>query len=465
MSENHGSGDRDVGGEGSKERTVRHPPHGFRLGDGFVIEEPRRLPLRHRCQVLVCGAGPAGVGAALAAAREGADVILLERWAMAGGMWTAGLVNPFFEWREKGFLVAELIARLESAGAWKLWVKDYCFDPEAMKLTLETMLAEAGVELLYYTLAVDAIRCGDRVRGAVIESKAGREAILADVVIDASGDGDLAARAGCEFRFGSPVDGFVQPMTLMFEIDPIHGLRHRNSGELYDWLRAAIEATGSDFELPFPRYSAAPYVITLPCDAGGAVQATHVYRLNPLDPADLTGATVATRRQAHELTRLLRTMPPFRDVRITATAPAIGLRESRRIIGCATLTRDDLAAGRRFEDAVCAVRFGVDIHRAAGAGTTPDPAHGIRMRPYEIPFRCLLPRDVRGLLLAGRCISGDHYAHASYRVTGSMMATGQAAGLAAAWAVGQGCDPADIDGRRLRRVLAERGCRFLPDDA
>jgi hypothetical protein len=401
------------------------------------------------------------VGAALAAAREGADVVLLERWAMPGGMWTAGLVNPIFEWRGKGFVLADLIARLETAGAWKLWVNDYCFDPEIMKLTLEAMFAEAGVELLYYTLAVDAIRVGSRVEGVVIESKAGREAILADVVIDATGDGDVAARAGCEYCFGSPVDGFVQPMTLMFEIDPIHGLRQRDSRALYDALRAALEATGSRFELPFPRYSAAPYVITLPCDSAGAVQATHVYRLNPLDATDLTRGTVEARRQAHELTRLLKTTDEFRDVRITTTAASIGLRESRRVAGIRKLAREDLEAGRRFEDAVCAVSFGVDIHRGVEAGSDAPPAHGVRMRPYEIPYRCLLPRDVQGLLLAGRCISGDHYAHASYRVTGSMMATGQAAGLAAAWAAADGCDPCEVDGARLRAVLAERGCRFL----
>ncbi|NDK12830.1 MAG: FAD-dependent oxidoreductase [Armatimonadetes bacterium] len=237
----------------TEERTLQHVPHGFSVRDDYLLEEPRRLPIRRRCQVLVCGAGPAGVGAALAAAREGADVVLLERWAMPGGMWTAGLVNPFFEWKNKGFIVADLISRLERAGAWKLWVKDYCFDPEIMKLTLEQMLAEAGVELLYYTVAVDAVRIGDCVKGVVLESKAGREVFLADVVIDATGDGDVAARAGCEFCFGSPVDGYVQPMTLMFEIDPIHGLRHRNSGELYDWLQAALEATGKAFELPFPR--------------------------------------------------------------------------------------------------------------------------------------------------------------------------------------------------------------------
>lgn len=443
------------------ERAIRQEPHGFSVQDGYVQEAPRRLPVRRRCQVLVCGAGPAGVGAALAAARAGADVVLLERWAMPGGMWTAGMVNPFFEWRNKGYILADLLRRLEEAGAWKLWVKDYCFDPEIMKLTLETMFAEAGVELLYYTLAVDAIRVGDRVIGAVIESKAGREAICADIVIDATGDGDVAARAGCEYHFGSPIDGFVQPMTLMFEIDPIHGLRHRNSGELYDWLKIAQEATGSTFELPFPRYPAAPYVITLPCDSAGAVQATHVYRLNPLDPGDLTKGTVDTRRQAHELTRLFRTMPQFRDVRITATAPSIGLRESRRVIGKYYLTRDDLSAGQRFADAVCAVSFGVDIHRGVSDGNGVSPSHGVKMQPYEIPFRSLLPRDVRGMLLAGRCISGDHYAHASYRVTGSMMATGQAAGLAAAWAVNEGCDPAEIDGTRLRNALAEEGCRFL----
>jgi hypothetical protein len=423
-----------------------------------VWEAPRRLGVRRHCNVLVCGAGPAGIGAALAAADQGAEVVLVERWAMPGGMWTAGLVNPFFEERDRGYIVRELINELEAADSWKIWCGSYCFDPEVMKLTIERMLKARGVHVLYYSQAVDAIVENGVVRGAVIESKAGREAVLADVVIDATGDGDIAARAGCEYAFGSPIDGFVQPMTLMFEIRDIHGFRQRDSRGLYDRLAEVLAEKGSEFELPFPRYNAAPYVITLPCDTAGAVQATHVYRVNPLDPAELTEGTMTTRAQAHELMSLLKELPEFADSRITNTAPSLGLRESRRVTGLYRVNRDDLAEGRRFADGVCSVRFGVDIHH--GPGQTKS-GHGTKMQPYEIPYRSLVPLDVRGMLLAGRCLSGDHYAHASYRVTGSMMATGQAAGLAAARCAAKGIDPAELDGEWLHAELVERNCHFL----
>lgn len=442
----------------SCEKWIKQNAHAMRVTPLGVWEAPRRLAVRRHCNVLVCGAGPAGLGAALAAADQGAEVVLVERWAMPGGMWTAGLVNPFFEDTRRGYIVRELINRLEAADSWRIWCGNYCFDPEIMKLALEQMLRERNVHVLYYSQAVDAIVENGRVCGAVVESKAGREAILADVVIDATGDGDIAARAGCEFAYGSPVDGFVQPMTLMFEIRDIHGFRQRDSRGLYDRLAAALAERGSDFELPFPRYNAAPYVITLPCDTAGAVQATHVYRVNPLDPAELTAGTMTTREQAHQLMSLLKTLPEFADSRITNTAASLGLRESRRVTGLYRVGIEDLAEGRRFDDAVCCVHFGVDIHHGPGQDKS---GHGAKMKPYEIPYRCLVPRDVRGLLLAGRCISGDHYAHASYRVTGSMMATGQAAGFAAARCAAQGIDPADFDGTQLHAELAARNCGFL----
>ena len=442
----------------NSEQWFQGQAHGMRISGLGVWEAPRRLAVRRRCHVLVCGAGPAGMGAALAAADQGADVVLVERWAMPGGMWTAGLVNPFFEERGRGYIVRQLIDELEAASSWKVWCGSYCFDPEIMKRTLERMLKARGVHTLYYSQVADAIVENGRVRGAVIESKAGREAILADVVIDATGDGDVATRAGCEYAYGSPVDGFVQPMTLMFEIRDIHGFRERDSRGLYDRLAAVLAERGGGFELPFPRYNAAPYVITLPCDTAGAVQATHVYRVNPLDPAALTEATMTTREQAHQLMSLLKELPEFADCRITNTAPSIGLRESRRITGLYRIGAEDLAAGRRFADGVCSVHFGVDIHHGPGQSKS---GHGAKMQPYEIPYRCLVPRDARGLLLAGRCISGDHYAHASYRVTGSMMATGQAAGLAAARCAAKGLDPAEIDGEWLHNELAARNCPFL----
>ena len=442
------------------EATRRDPVHPKSIEGPVVIESPRRLNVRREVDVLVCGGGPAGCGAALAAAREGARTMLLERHGMLGGLWTAGLLNPFFECAGRGFVVQDLIDRLKAGGAWRTWRFAHTFDTEAMAAALERMAEEAGVELLYHTLAADAIVEGDRLRGVVIESKAGRQAIAAKVVIDATGDGDIAARAGCAYEMGRPSDGLVQPMTLMFEVRGLGGWEMDDSRLLYDAMSEVIRRDGVPFELPFERARYVPWIINTPAPGSAAVQLTHVYRMNPLDPGDLTAATVQCRRQAHEAFAVLRRVKGLENIELVRTAPQIGVRESRRVCGRYRLTIDDLAAGRQFPDAVASCAFVVDIHNPDPRAEQAAAAHA-RTRPYEIPYRCLVPQDIRGLLLAGRCISGSHEAHASYRVTGTAMATGQAAGLAAAWAVRDGLELHDVPGERLREALAQRGAQFV----
>lgn len=294
----------------------------------------------------------------------------------------------------------------------------------------------------------------------MIESKAGREAVLADVVIDATGDGDIAARAGCRYELGRPEDGLLQPMTLMFEVRGVEGFSMDDSRPLYDAMARAIREHALDFTLPFPRVKYAPWIIHTPRPGTADVQLTHVYRMNSLDPADLTAATVQARRMAHQAAEVLRRVPGLQKLELTHTAAHIGVREARRIRGRYRLEMADLVAGREFEDAVATCTFVVDVHHpdlTPDLKDTPPP----RTRPFEIPYRCLLAADVDRLLLAGRLISGSHEAHGAYRQTGTAMATGQAAGLAAAWAARKGCSPADVDGRKLKEVLKDRGAVFL----
>ncbi len=434
--------------------------HAKQISAAGILEAPRHTPVRADVDVLVCGGGPAGVGAALAAGREGARTLLVERFGVLGGMWTAGLLNPFFEAFGRGYVVDDLVARLQRAGAWRTWKFAHTFDTEVMARLLEAMMAEAGVEVLYYTLVADTVVEDGQVRGAILESKAGREAVLARTVIDATGDGDVAARAGCPYEYGREVDGLVQPMTLMFEISGVGEAEQPSSEWLYDALSDAIEAHGLGLELPIGRCNYAPWVIHNPAPGTAAVQMTHVYRLNPLQPADLTRGTIETRRQAAELCAALRYVPGCEGARLVRTAPTIGVRESRRVRGRHYLTLDDLAAGRRFDDAVAACHFGVDIHEPAPGAGVPS-GHSARIRPYEIPFGCLVPEGPGGVLTAGRCISGSHEAHASYRVTGTAMALGQAAGLAAAWAAAEAVPAGQVNGARLRAELAARGAAFL----
>ena len=424
-----------------------------------VVESARRLPIRHDVDVVVCGAGPAGIGAALAAAREGAEVLLVEQHGQPGGVWTAGLLNPFFECMGRGWIVDELVERLKTAGSLRPWMKSYTFDVEIMRLMLEQMLSEAGVECLYYTMVTDAVVEDGRLRGVVLESKSGREAVRARTVIDATGDGDVAARAGCPYELGRPGDGFLQPMTLMFEIHGLGDWEHDNAPALFDKMSAAIERHDLDVKLPFGRVNYAPWIIATPTRGVSAVQATHVYGLNPLDPKDLTAGTCTCRRQAADMIKVFRHIPGLEGVRMGHTAAQLGIREARRVRGRYQLTRDDLVAGRRFEDAVASCAFVVDIHDpAATVNTGWDDK--ISIQPYEIPYGCLVPETVDGLLTAGRCISGSHEAHASYRVTGTAMATGQAAGLAAAWAAAERCEVSAVPGRELKSALVARGARM-----
>jgi hypothetical protein len=410
--------------------------------------------------VLVVGGGPAGVGAALAAGREGAKTLLVERHGMLGGMWTAGLINPLFEFHKKGWIVAELIQRLESEGAWRPHRSRNTFDIEVMVRLLETMMAEAKVEFWYHVLMTDTVVEQGRVRGVVMESKAGREAVLAKVVVDCTGDGDVAARAGAPYELGRLSDGLMQPMTLMFEIEGAGDYAQETKPHTYDEMVKAIAEHNLGIELPFGRVNYAPAIILMPRPGSAVVQATHVYRLNGLDPRDVTRGIIAARKQARDLVEVMRHMPGLENVRLIRTAPTLGIRETRRIRGQYRLTMDDLSEGRRFDDAVTFCSFGVDIHEPAPGAGIPS-GHGAKMRPYEIPYRCLVPQGVENLLVAGRCISGSHEAHASYRVTGTCMAMGQAAGLAAAWSAQEGAPPAALPGQNLRQMLAQKGVGFL----
>jgi len=442
-------------------RDLVHPKT---LEGNCVVESPRQLEIRDEYDVVVCGGGPAGVGAGLAAAREGAKVLLIERYGMLGGVWTAGLLNPFFECMGRGYLVDELVERLTRDGAFRKWREhDYTFDIEAMRRTLEKMMRQADVDLLYYTLVTDGIVQEDRLRGVVIESKAGRQAAMGKVIIDCTGDGDVLARSGCEYEIGREGDGMIQPMTLMFEIRGLpNGWEMSSSQKMYDKMMAVIEEHRLEYKLPYPRCGYAPWVINTPMSGMADVQCTHVFQLNPLDPTDLTRGTIDCRRQAEETVDIFRRIPGMEQVELTHSAAQIGVREARRLRGRYYLQAEDLIEGRRFEDAVASCAFVIDVHDPEKGGTEEDLGK-VRIKPYEIPYRSLIPKELRGLLVAGRCISGSHEAHASYRVTGTAMALGQAAGMAGAWAVRDGLELDAVDGRELRAELEKRGGKFAED--
>ncbi len=399
-------------------------------------ESSREIPVVRETDVLVCGGGPAGFAAAVMAARAGARVLLLERHPFLGGVWTAGALTIIIDSEHKDGLNLEIRRRLDDRAAvmyYRRWPDWPIYGVEEMKFLLDDMVEESGVETQLYTHVAGVAREGTRITGVFTESKSGREFIRAKIVIDATGDGDVAALAGCRCEHGRPADGKTQPMTLYGRIGGYTGEPVHIQPLLDIARRAGVEPSYGDVTL-FPQ-PGQPGVFML--------MATHLYG-SGIDVRNLTRAEIQGRREIRRLVEVFRHYggATWKNAFLIDTGPFLGIREARRVVGRHYLTAEELQAGAEFEDAICRVRFLADIHH-------PDPSEGsglthVNLPHYGIPFGCLLPLGVDNLLTAGRCISGDHIAFASYRVTGNAVATGEAAGLAAATALREGVDPAGI---------------------
>lgn len=431
------------------------------LGQESVLEPARETPVVGKSDVLVVGGGPAGIGAALAAARGGARTTLVEHYGCLGGMWTTGLLNPILDYHEKGGIVEEIVDRLRAAG--KLVPGPRAnFDVEYCKYMLDQMMAEAGVEVRLYRSAVDTICDGDRVCGIVTESKSGREALLAQTVIDCTGDGDVCARAGVPYTKGRESDGLMQSVTLFFMLAKVRYMQKSFGTDIHDMLARAAEEHGLLYDVPYKT----PAFFHQPHTEGSTewhtiVQLTHMYGYDGTDADDLTRATIEGRRQVQDGVRVMQYVPELAGAELVSTGAQLGVRETRHIQGRYCLREDDLIAGRRFEDGICVVRFNIDVHAGKPAGGSKTiHIEGGKVEPYHIPYRALVPVNREHLLMAGRCISGTSRAHASFRVTGDCVAMGQAAGTAAALASRRGVAPSALDIRDLVRQLRADGVKL-----
>lgn len=412
-----------------------------------VISEPERTtPVVEDADVIVCGGGPAGIAAALSAARSGARTRLLECHGCLGGVWTAGLLSYVLDADKPEGLLPEIVGHLKARGAYTPRAgANFLFDPEQMKLLLEELCLDAGVAIQFHTRVVAAGKTiSGRLDYVITESKSGRQAWRGKVFIDCTGDGDVGALAGCHYDLGREEDGMAQPMSLLVYLagpDPDACRRFHDVSfpDRKDALVAELKRGGHQ-----PSYEGASLFHIR--DDLYVMMINHEYGVSAVDAQAITDATIRGRREVNSAVRALRSLGGiWKDLVLVATPAYIGVREGRRLRGRAVVKAEDLVAGRRHGDAVCRARFGMDVH-------SPDPRYSkgfdFRKRqsvlPYDIPYRALVAQDVDGLLMAGRCISGDFLAHSSYRVTGNAVAMGEAAGIAAAYCARNGLLPHEI---------------------
>jgi len=419
------------------------------------LEPAREIPVVEAADVLVCGAGPAGVCAAISAARAGARTRLLDVHGCLGGIWTAGLLSWIIDSANKPGLMREILVQLNELTPTRTYGSSVAYDVEKMKLLLEHMCLESGVKIALHTRAV-AAACDEakRLKLVVTESKSGRQAWAAKVFVDASGDGDLAAQAGCQFDYGREGHGETQPMSLLacvtgIKVDEVaRFVNHYVPGQsgkqnlLAEMQRAGIT----------PSY-AGPSLFYLHDDLY-CLMTNHEYGVSAMDALQISEATMHARAEIHRQIDALRKLgSPWKNLQIVVTAEHIGVREGRRIHGLYRVGKQDLLDGIRHEDAVCRVTFGFDVHSPNPGETTGIRPTSGKAQAYDIPYRALVARDVKGLLLAGRCISGDFLAHSSYRVTGNAVAMGEAAGTAAALAAASGQLPEDVPWSQIQQAL------------
>jgi hypothetical protein len=419
-------------------------------------------------EVLVCGGGMAGTVAAIAAGRAGADTLLMERWGFLGGSATAAAVGQFVGWETEACrrvirgiaqeIVERLIERGASVGHTHFVMStghrmdQVPYDPEALKLVLDEMVTAAGVRVLFHSMILSVATAGRAIEEVALLTKAGPIAVRPRVVIDASGDLDVLARAGASFLPLAEGEA-LQPATMMFRFGPIDYERFETltGEELKALAKRGVE------ERALAR--AALHQSRIPGTSDGWFNISRV-SVDATDPFALSAAEMEGRRQAFAAAAFLTAnVPGCEKGRLIALASQLGIRESRRILGDYVLTAEDLRGGRQFPDTIAAGAYPIDIHPATGAGLgfeTLGEDHS-----YEIPYRCLVPADFDNVLVAGRGISSTHEAHASTRVMPNVMAIGQAAGIAAAMIAKSPASASAVSIDALRAKLREAGA-YLP---
>ncbi len=454
-----------------------------------ITEPERQIPVVAQADVVVCGAGPGGFAAAVSAARRGARTLLIERHGFMGGLATAGLIAPILGHTAHESCVPivqgilrEITERMHAIGGAPSWAQalnewGIRFDAEALKIVLDEMMQQAGVEVMLHTLVSDVVRQNQHIQAILVETKSGRQAVQGKVFIDATGDADVAYRAGAPITHGRAFDGRGEAMGSFFHLAGFAPLSEEQAHAVLQQVEHEMEDGRFHF------YNARFLARNTHHDDHAAANMTRFGGDADL-AQDLTRAEFSTRRDVWDLVRYLRAnVPGFEDCYVQQTSPQVGPRETRQIVGPYALTGDDIHEGSKFEDAIARGSWWIDIHCPLGrtypvhlcTAECPQGAdcaywasHHDQMRGraelypppgdwYDIPYRSLLSVSVPNLLAAGRCISATHEGMAGARVMGTCIAIGQAAGTAAALAVQQSCAPGEVDVETLRRMLREDG--------
>lgn len=442
-----------------------------------VVIKERALELFMRTQVLVVGGGPAGIGAAVSAARSGKKVVLLEKRGFLGGNITACYVeNCNYFIRGTNFRSQGLYAEIEEQ-AYRRYSNDNvrqrnktAFSSEYLKVFLDEFTAQSGVQVLLHSFVNEVVMDGDRIRAVIIQSKKGPLAIAADVVIDTTGDADVAFAAGVPYEQGREKDGLCQPGTVSVRVagadtgallDGGDGLQQigREFKKAYRAGETGLPCKRQD--LPFGRLTAAGQI--------SYINYSCAYGLDPTDVRDLTRGEMECRQYNLDIVRYLKThFESLKNLEITSMAPEIGFRDSRRIEGRYRLTIEDMESRREFSDVIAVFPRFYDMlapdaemdgdGKVEGGGYRGHIFEPVTdERTFEIPYGALVPKRVSNLLVAGRCISADHVAESGVRAISLCMMTGQAAGTAAAMAIESGVRPADVEITGLQRRLREQG--------
>lgn len=434
----------------------------------FLEEPARALPILTKVDVLVCGGGAAGVAAAVSAARNGADVLVIERDTTLGGTGPRSFVTEYHQAFFTGGIMKEVIERLRDAGGSDPMLEDghfaVPFDPEILKFVLSEMFEETGAALLAHSWVTDAIVEDGVVKGVVIENKSGRQVVLADAIIDCTGDADVAARAG------APMHEYThpQPMVMLFQIGGVDYDKSQDRTGRAEMVRAA-KADGrlaEDVYLDnFSNFGIAPSTRE---GKMGYIYGIRILRRDPYDADDLTDAEVRTRLGVREFMPFLRAVPGFEEAFLIKAAPMIGVRDSRRVLGDETLTREDILGGvfhptdifkryHRLPDTMGFVRHPTDGSETSVAFRQQLAEAKMVTSVFGVPYGCLLPQGIENLLVAGKTVSMSYEAHSRCRQIPDCMAFGQAAGTAAALACRDGVTPRQVDIEELRDLLIAQG--------